>query len=262
MGRQSRIKEDLSRGQGLLFGTDIPMARKPSETGETEDVPAWHEHDLLQAEREVLGFYFSGHPLVRFKDRLGCTSTHKIEELDENSPKEVRLAGFLNQVKRIVTRKGDPMGRAVLEDMTGEINLIVFPKAYAGGLNQQLKTDTVVTVTGRLSFPTNFRGDDSGAQKPELFVEDILPMDRAVNRFANALTLNFSTVGLEDSLLAELKTVLQAHPGRIPVRLRVESPNHEKTIVETEERVDLHGPLFEQLAKLLGENTWQIESGS
>lgn len=263
MGRQSRIKEDLARGQGLLFGTDIPVARPPENGNETANtIEAWHEHDLLKAEREVLGFYFSGHPLVRFKDRLGCTSTHRIEDLNENCPKEVRLAGFLNQIKRIVTRKGDPMGRAVLEDLTGEINLIIFPKAYAAGLSQQLKADTVVTVSGRLSFPTNFKGEDSGQQKPELFVEDILPMDRAVNRYARSLTLHFTTVGLKEDLLTDLKEVLHRHPGRIPVYLRIDTPNQQQTFIETEERVDLHDALFDQLTQLLGENSWQIESAS
>ncbi|MFH2202561.1 MAG: DNA polymerase III subunit alpha [Elusimicrobiota bacterium] len=263
MGRQSRIKEDLARGQGLLFGTDIPVARAASaEEDRAESAAPWHEHDLLKAEREVLGFYFSGHPLVHFKDRLGFTSTHTIDALNEDSPKEVRLAGFLNQVKRIVTRKGDPMGRAVLEDLTGEINLIVFPKAYASGLGQQLKSDTVVTVLGRLSFPTNFRGDDSEPQKPELFVEDIIPMDKAVNRYAKSLTLRFSSAGMEDRLLEDLKRLLHQYPGHIPVRLRIESATDEHTLIEIEERVDLRDSLFEHLSKLLGDKSWQIESAS
>jgi DNA polymerase-3 subunit alpha len=263
MGRQSRIKEDLARGQGLLFGADMPMARPPAEEEESrEKLEPWHEHDLLKAEREVLGFYFSGHPLVRFKDRLSCTASHNIEDLNEKSPKEVRLSGFLNQVKRIVTKKGDPMGRAVLEDLTGEINLIIFPKAYASGLNEQLKSDTVVTVEGKLKFSTDFRGDADSPAKPELFVDDILPMDKAVNRFARSLTIQFSTVGLEESLLEELKAVLKAHPGPIPVWLRVETPGHEQTLIETEENVNLHDPLFEQLGKLLGEKAWKIESAS
>ena len=154
------------------------------------------------------------------------------------------------------------MGRAVLEDLTGEINLIIFPKAYASGLNEQLKSDTVVTVEGKLKFSTDFRGDADSPAKPELFVDDILPMDKAVNRFARSLTIQFSTVGLEESLLEELKAVLKAHPGPIPVWLRVETPGHEQTLIETEENVNLHDPLFEQLGKLLGEKAWKIESAS
>jgi DNA polymerase-3 subunit alpha len=261
MGRQSRIKEDLARGQGLLFGTDLPVARADDATAATlEKIEPWHEHDLLKSEREVLGFYFSGHPLVRYKDRLKCAATHAIDELNQDAPKTVRLAGIINQVKKVITRKGDPMGRGVLEDLSGEIPLIVFPKAWAGGLSQQLKSNTIVSISGRPSFPTNFRGEDDDEVKPELIVEEILPIDMAVTRFAKRLTLKFSTLGLEESLLEELQRVLRRFPGRIPVQLRLENAGHDVTYVEIDEKVDLKDKLFDQLGKILGEKSWQIES--
>jgi len=117
-------------------------------------------------------------------------------------------------------------------------------------------------VTGRISFPTNFRAEDDERAAPELIVEEIMPIDMAINRYARALTLNFSTVGLEENLLVDLKRVLRKHPGRIPVYIKLDTPTHGQTLVETEERVFLKDGLFDQLGKILGEKAWKIESVS
>ncbi|PCI40722.1 MAG: DNA polymerase III subunit alpha [Elusimicrobia bacterium] len=264
VGRQSRIKADLEKGQGLLFGTDLPVARAGGDES-SEKIEPWHEHDLLKHERSVLGFYLSGHPLVRYQDMLGCVSSHPIEELTalgEDAPKQIRLAGMISSIKKIITRKGDPMARGVLEDLTGEITMLVFPKAYASGLGQQMKSNAIVSVSGRLSFPTNFRGDDDIKPAPELIVEEIMPIDMAINRYARALTLQFSTIGLEENLLVDLKRILRKHPGRIPVFIQLDTPSHGQTLVETEERVVLKDGLFDQLEKVLGDKAWKIESVS
>ena len=275
MGRQGRIKDDLARGQGQLFGGDIPVARpSDADSDGLEKIEPWHEHDLLQAEREVLGFYISGHPLVRYKDRLAVAATHRVEELASLPPEasggkngrngrneaKIRLAGIINQVKKIVTKKGDAMARAVLEDLTGEINVIVFPKVYAA-VGGNIRTNSIVVVTGRLAFPASFKGDESDKPAPEIHAEEVMPLDLAISRYAGGLTLHFSTVGLEESLLEQLKDLLRSHPGSTPVFLRVNTPTGQ-TLIETHERVALEDPLFDELGKLLGEKSWQIQNAS
>lgn len=254
MERQARLKEDLVKGQGLLFGTEAPP--KPAGANGKPMVDPLPEHDLLKAEKDVLGFYFSGHPLLRYKERLKCVSTHPIEAITEELTSTVRVAGMITQVKRMTTKsKGEPWARATLEDLTGEIALLVFPRAYASGLGKQLAANAIVTCSGRLST----RGED---QTPELIAEEILPIDLALQRWARRLTVNFSTTALEESALSGLRDILEKHPGSCPVVLKVETPAHGTALVETETRVSLAGGLLEDLEKTLGENTWQIESAS
>ncbi|MBI3549036.1 MAG: DNA polymerase III subunit alpha [Elusimicrobia bacterium] len=253
MERQARLKEDIGRGQGLLFGTESEPAAASNGKSSVEPLS---EHDMLKSEKEVLGFYFSGHPLLRYRERLRCISTHPIEAITEDISSTVRVAGMVTQVKRMTTKKsGEPWARATLEDLTGEIALLVFPRAYASGLGKQLSANAIVTVSGRLST----RGEDS---KPELIVEEILPIDLALQRWARRLTVSFSTTALEDSTLEALRDVLARHPGNCPVMLRVETPAHGMALVETETRVSLAGNLLEELETTLGERTWQIESAS
>ena len=261
MGRQASVKEDMARGQGLLFGTDLPAARPPEpEPGREGAAQAWHEHDLLKAEREVLGFYMSGHPLVRCKELLETVCTHQISALSQPVEK-VRLAGMIATVKKVITRKGDAMARCVLEDLSGELTMLVFPRAYTQVQNQ-LRSSAIVCVTGRVQLASDLGAEEGAPAAPELVVEEVMPLDMAVNRFARSLTLRLTKAGLEESLLADIKRALDKHPGRIPVLLRLEAPSAAATVIETEEKVALTDGLFEQLGKILGDKAWKIESAS
>ncbi|MDE2291160.1 MAG: DNA polymerase III subunit alpha, partial [Elusimicrobia bacterium] len=263
MSRQAAIKEDLARGQGLLFGADLPAARheEAASGAGAATLEPWHEHDLLKAEREVLGFYLSGHPLVRCEALLAAVATHPVAGLGEAPPAKARLAGMIATVKKVITKKGDPMARCVLEDLSGELPLIVFPKAYAQ-VSEQLRSSAIVCVSGRVQLAQDVRAEEGTPARPEMVVEEVMPLDMAVNRFARSLTLRLMKPGLEERLLAELKTTLARHPGRVPVLLRLEAPAGPATLIETEQRVALTADLFEQLGRLLGEKAWKIESAS
>jgi DNA polymerase-3 subunit alpha len=251
MDRQARVKEDLASGQGFLFSAESADPRK-----ETVSVPPLHEHDLLKAEKDVLGFYLSGHPLLRHKESLKALSTHSISELGPAISTTVRLAGMMTQIRRMTTREGgEPWARVVLEDLTGEVTLLVFPRAYASGLSRQLAPNAIVAVSGRVSF----RGEDS---TPELIAEEMLPLDAAMARWSKRLTLSVSTAALEEPLLQSLRQILEKHPGHCPVVLRLENPNHHLTFVETDTPVCLEGPLLNELERALGPKTWHIESAS
>ncbi|MGB9867652.1 MAG: DNA polymerase III subunit alpha [Bacillota bacterium] len=106
---------------------------------------------LLAMEKEVLGLYVSGHPLDQYRDQLrhlGTISSAELEDLPENKP--VRLAGILNELKRITTRNGEPMAFATLEDLTGNVELVIFPSVFPS-CAAWLKAQSIVAVTGRLS---------------------------------------------------------------------------------------------------------------
>ena len=129
----------------------------------------WSEHELLAGEKEVLGFYLSGHPLARYQAELALFSTHRLDQLPSSSNAAVRLAGMISAVRRLVTKaKKEPYGRARFEDLQGEVDLVIFPKAYAAGLSQHLKPGEMMVVTGRV----NRRMDEGTA---EVIVEEMTP---------------------------------------------------------------------------------------
>ncbi len=260
MDRQASVKEDMGRGQGMLFGAETVA---PLPTSAPAEVQPLHEHDVLKSEKEVLGFYLSGHPLVRYADRLKMVSTHSIEKLGPEVSGPVRVAGMVVQVKKMLTKeKGEQYARGVLEDLTGEITILLFPRKYAEGLGKLLNLNAIVCIGGRLSFGRGNAAADAENQTPELIVDEIIPIDMAVSRLARRLTIPFSTAALEKPLLEDLRKVLAKHPGRCPVTLRLDTPAHGTAFVETETAVRLEESLFDELEKVLGEKTWQIESAS
>ncbi len=254
VARQARLREDLSRGQGLLFGA-IPQG--PLAAGSAAAVAPLSEHDVLKFEKEVLGFYFSGHPLLGVREKLAAIATHEIAGLSPEITAPVRVAGLITQVKRMVTKsKGEQWARGVLEDLSGEIALLVFPRAYASGLAQQLKIGEVVAAAGRLSF----RGEGPESA-PELIAEEILPLELALLRYGRRLRLKATAAALEEEALAALKEALEAHPGSCPVLLEHETPEG-AAVLELEQGVRLDLNLLESLEEILGKKSWRIESAS
>lgn len=254
--RQQRLQADLARGQGLLFGGDA-MPSAPASSGPA--AAALHEHDVLAYEKEVLGFYFSGHPLLGVKDLLQAVATHQISQLKPEITSGVRLAGMISQVKRMVTKEeGKQWAKCLFEDLSGEANLLVFPKRYGEGLGAQLKVGAIVAVEGKLSF----RGDASETTAaPEIVVHDLLALETAVSRHARSLRLLCDPGRLSDAALEDLREALERCPGPCRVILEHETPQG-TAMLELDARVMVDKNLLESIHKILGGKAWRIESAS
>ncbi|OGR47522.1 MAG: DNA polymerase III subunit alpha [Elusimicrobia bacterium GWA2_66_18] len=253
VGRQQRVKADIDKGQGLLFGSAPPLA--PTEDGTGGTVKPLSEHDTLAFEREVLGFYFSGHPLLSVKMQLKAAATHEISALAPTINTPVRLAGMISRTRKMVSKKtGEPWVICTLEDLTGEITLLCFPKTYACGLSQLAKAGAFVTASGRLSF----KGEDAGAGTPEVIVDEMSPLDMAVSRYAKRLRLKCdSTLGTER--LESLRDILESYRGPCPVVLEQETAEG-LAILEVGQHVTLTQALLEAVEAVLGERSWRIDA--
>jgi DNA polymerase-3 subunit alpha len=252
--RQARLREDLARGQGQLFGA-LEVAPPPPAANLAKAVLG--ESDVLAFEKEVLGFYFSGHPLLSVKDLLKAAATHEIHQLKPDVTTPVRVSGMMTQVKRMVTKsKGEQWARCLLEDLTGEINLLVFPRAYASGLQHQLKVGANVAASGRLSF----RGEGPDAEA-ELIVDDIQPLETAVARYAKELRLLCDPDSLTDDKLEEIRDALVSSPGSTRVAIAHETPEG-LSLLDLDHRVNVTHNLMQALEKVLGPKSCQIKSAS
>ncbi|MDE2314323.1 MAG: hypothetical protein KGL04_09135, partial [Elusimicrobia bacterium] len=260
--RSARRRQDIEAGQGLLFeafGPESPV----------EELPAGkplNDSEVLKNEKEVLGFYFSGHPLLSVKDRLACAATHDIANLKPDIAGPVRLAGLLVQVKRMVTKsKGENMAKAKLEDLSGEIDLLIFPKAYAAGLGERLKVGEFVAVSGRVSF----RGEGPGGKtdgpglegSAEIIADDILPLDAALIRFGRRLRLFPGAKAGDAVALEELKNALETSHGSCHVLLEQRTAEGVAWL-ETDYRVRPEQNLLKSIERIFGEKSWRIESAS
>ncbi|HEX3031081.1 MAG TPA: DNA polymerase III subunit alpha, partial [Bacillota bacterium] len=116
------------------------------------NLPAWPLSDQLKMEKEMLGMYISGHPLGEYRQVLQTGGFASIAELAESPDGQVvSLGGIVAAHRKIVTRRGEEMMFATIEDLTGSLEVVVFPKVYkkAGSL---LSQDQPLAIRGKLSI--------------------------------------------------------------------------------------------------------------
>src|SRR5699024_93563 len=108
--------------------------------------------ERLNKERELIGFYLSGHPLNKFREdiQLFCSHTFEPEALEQlNDRTEVRCAGIITNVKRVTDKKGRPFAFLQMEDLYGTIEVIAFNDTYDRYLGL-IQVDTLVVVDGTI----------------------------------------------------------------------------------------------------------------
>lgn len=144
----NKVQKDAAAGQTDLFGNLMddmipPLALEPAPTKNTE-------RELLQWERELLGLYLSAHPLDRY-DIYFKEQTMPIENLrKEMDGKTVTVGGIILDSRAIQTKSGSKMAFVKIEDKSGELEIIVFPKIYEE-IGERLVQDEVIKVKGKLS---------------------------------------------------------------------------------------------------------------
>ncbi len=191
------------------------------------------------------------------KAQLKATATHEISQLAPSITAPVRLAGMISKMRKMVSKKtGEPWVIITLEDLTGEITLLCFPKTYAAGVNNLAKIGAFVAATGRVSYKSEDTGD--GAGTPEILVEDMTPLDASATKFAKRLRLKCDvTVGTEK--LEALRDVLERFDGTCPVALEQETEGG-VAILDLDQRVNLNQALFEAVEAILGPRCWNIDA--
>lgn len=255
LGRAASQQRDEAIGQGMLFDeAAIRTVAAPAQVA----VAPWSDHDALAQEKEVLGFYLSGHPLSRHAHDLIAYAQYRLDKLppgaaDTRTAPLVRLAGMIASAKKMVTKeKKDPYARFKLEDLHGEVEAVVFPKSYANGLARYIVPNAVVVVKGKLS------GREGGT---ELLVEEIMSLDEAKQRLTpliGAIHLKIATPGLDDELVGKIKKILEAHQGTTAVVLDVAVTGHGEYHIETGMTVAFTPQFTRDIELLLGEESWEV----
>ena len=143
----SRRQKDLASGQMDLFG-DFMEEEESIDKLEMPKMQEFPKIELLNMEKEITGFYITGHPLEEYREKIQYLTT--IESLEKQKDgKYVSVAGIIRKAKRVTTKKGDMMCFLEIEDFLGVVEVIVFPKAFYDNINY-LVPDIPVVVRGKL----------------------------------------------------------------------------------------------------------------
>ena len=246
--RAQRKQRDRQSGQHGLFAGGPTRAVAESET--LPDVEEWPEHTLLSYEKETLGFFISGHPLARFAERLRELQTTEIAGLESRQQGEdVVLAGILLKVRSLRTKKGDRMAMATLEDMSGTVEMIVFPESFKR-YEPVLRPDAPLVVRGRVN------PEEAGTR---IIVAEISPLDEASGP-ASRITIRMDLERVSEMTVAELVNLFRQKPGSCRVAFELEQPRDYRVLFEPrrEWRVNPDEDFLERLRSICGESAVEL----
>ncbi|MBI4657045.1 MAG: DNA polymerase III subunit alpha [Elusimicrobia bacterium] len=249
----SSKKTDIN--QELLFG--VPGERDGNGSDGCNAERLLNEHTILKYEKEVLGFYLSGHPLAscsRYTQMINNATVEKIFKKEIPAGSKVRIAGILLYVKNTRTKKGEQMARFEIEDLTGSIQVCMFPETYSR-YSSGLVQNQIIVVSGTV------KASNLDREALELVAEEVHGLYEAISRWGRHLVISFSDgVLLDENQLTALKHVLSKHAGSCPVYFRLNTRGSGKYLIETSIKTGLSENLFKEIETTLGEKTWQVES--
>ena len=261
MERAQKAQKDAAAGQHGLFGIfdEGPTTSTNSREDALPQVAEWDEHTRLQNEKEVLGFFVSGHPMDKYREKLrnmkvvdtatACEMKPEPQTFrrgrSEEPTNEIQIAGVITGLKVAKSkRSGEYYAQATLEDTVGKIELIAFPQAYEK-LAEKLKIDVPVLVRGAL------RGEEDSA--PKLAVSSIQALEDVKLKLPDSLRIKIPLHNPDTALLEKLQTILLGAPGKGRLLLDLEEPGEFCAVLEPHNLFVAADRLFiDQIEELVG----------
>jgi len=223
-----RVWRDRECGQVGLFGEVIE--HETAHSARLPNVPDWSDKEKLAAEKEMLGFWVTGHPLDRYADKISDLATHdssKLEGLAKGA--EVALCGVLTGITRKRNREGKPWVAMSIEDRNGSVDAMVFANSYERLANEVVE-DRAVLVRAQVLPEEN--------APPKLSVQEIVALDNARVDLPSVIAIRvwLGRNGNGDKAQA-LEDLFRRKPGETQVRLRLELPRDFSVLLDVPAKV-------------------------
>jgi DNA polymerase-3 subunit alpha len=224
-----KTQRDAESGQHGLFGV-FQQEEVSAANNKLPDTPDWDEHTRLANEKEILGFFISGHPLEKYRDKLDdlrALSTEEIGALTRSTGKDENIvtAGIITNLKVLKSKRGDFYAQGALEDMAGSVEMLVFPEAYRK-LQEKVKLEVPVLIRGGVRI-------EEGAN-PKLTVNDISPLEDAKVPLPNSLRIRVPLETANESTVDALYTLCAQQKGAAKVLFDVERQGDFMVVMEAE----------------------------
>jgi DNA polymerase-3 subunit alpha len=220
------IQRDREIGQESLFrGAGSDAVRDPL----LPEAAEWTDRQRLDSERQVLGFYVSGHPLADAADRLARFANVVSNDNKSFDGREVRVGGLLTTLRETRTRRGALMAFGTLEDLTGPFDLVIFSEPFAqfgpllrGAIEGDGESGPIpLVVTGTLE------ADDT----PKILVRQVFELDRAEEKLATRLHVTILADEATPDRLRALRDLLLKSRGECSVVVSVVIPGESETLL-------------------------------
>ena len=254
MENGARVQKDKASGQSGLFA-DL-ASHGQAQAHPLPSVPDWTPQEKLTGEKEMLGFYVTGHPLDQFTDKVSELATHYtsgLEGLQKNT--EVALCGILTGIQRKRNKEGKLWAAMQIEDREGSIEAMVFSTQYER-LLPVLNEDKAVLVRALVLPEEN--------APPKVSVQDIIPMENARVNLPSLISIRFPVNGAtvngatDADRATALSQLFARKPGPTEVRLRLEKRRDFSVILDVPAKVRPDKEFCAELTRICGPEALEV----
>lgn len=260
---QNNAKKNIE-GQLSLFETNMGSSDMQEISGKLPDVTNFDSDVLVAMEKEMLGVYITGHPLNDYAEKIKSITSITSEDLvhaDENEKisdgMKAIMAGIVTSKKTLVTKSNKMMAFINIEDLYGEIEVVVFPNVYEKYM-QLIDEDAIIVVKGTL----NFKEDEA----PKLLANTITDLKKTDESLSREITesngglvkINIEAHLSEDKTLEQVKKIIKENSGNVPVILYLRASGK---VIKADKSlwVNPKEEFVKVLAQLLGDQNIKIE---
>jgi DNA polymerase-3 subunit alpha len=246
----NRAAKDRDSGQAGLFGGPALEHPEPALPKAND----WTPKEKLLFEKELLGFYVTGHPLDSYEEKICELATHdssKLEGLDKGV--EVALCGMITGVQKRRNREGKAWASLVIEDRLGNIDAMVFTTQY-DALQHLLIEDQAVLIRG-MALPEE-------GNPTKVSVKEIVPLDVARVPLPSLISVKVFVGRNGIDRAAELRQLFERKPGETQVRLRLEASRDFSVILDVPARVRPDREFRAELSRICGPDMMEVLGSS
>jgi len=244
------VQNHAMNGQGGLFD-DSESSSSQAHQPHLTDVEQWPESEKLSREKSVLGFYVSGHPLLKFKQEVNEFANVHLGALEGfQSGKTVKACGIVTTVKKKIDKRNNTMAFVSLEDFTGKCECIVFSDAFSK-YQEILVPDAMVMVTGK--------GELSG-DSLKILVNEVVPIERVREKFTKSVILSMNLRDLKEETIIKLKQLMEQHEGSCSCYLTVMEADTVRRFHSRRFHVEPSDAFLGEAKKLLGDQAVRFTS--
>lgn len=242
-------QEAQGMGQSSLF--DSPTAKVLPRVS-LPVVQSWTESEKLSREKNVLGFYVSGHPLLKFAAELEGFATAKFgscEGIRQNS--QVRIGGIVAAVKKKIDKRGNMMAFVTMEDFTGKGECIVFSDAFQK-YGELLNPEGMVFVVGKA---------DVSGDSMKILVNEVIPIDQIRDKLTKRINLQLDLDRVDENTVVELRQIIERNRGNCGCYFTVTGGSYSKNSLYFTRRfvVAPSQEFMDSVTRLLGADAVRLE---
>ncbi|HMK31117.1 MAG TPA: DNA polymerase III subunit alpha [Terriglobales bacterium] len=229
--RGQKAQRDVESGQHGLFGVfdDVPEATA-NGNDKLPEVPDWDEHTRLANEKEILGFFITGHPLEKYQGKLmdfRALTTEDIFAMKSSMGKDetAYVGGVITGHRVLKSKRGELYAQGTLEDMTGSVDFLLFSDNFKR-LVERLKLEVPVLLRASVKV-------EEGAN-PKLMVSDLIPLEEAQPALPRKLRLKIALETATEGTIDRLHAIVSQHKGEAKVLFDLEREHDFMVVMDAE----------------------------